>query len=147
MKRALVVLIVIFAFLGLSDSMYIARQEANTAPLLCNVENLSDCNIVAQSRYSYLFGVPLATYGIVFYSGIFILGALELALPYRPFRRALQAVSVVGVAISVYFTYVEIFVIRALCIYCLASALITLFILIAAGFIEPLRRGGDAASI
>lgn len=140
MKRAGVVLIVILAFCGLSDSAYIAQNEANNAPLLCNIENISGCNIVAASQYSYIFGISVAEYGVIFYGIIFILAALELVLFNRFLRRMLQAISLIGVTASAYLTFLEFFVIKALCIFCLASAIISLFVLIAASFIEPIRR-------
>ncbi len=139
MKRTGVVLIIVLAFCGLSDSAYIAQQETNNASLLCDVQNLSGCNIVAASQYSHLFGIPLADYGIVFYGIIFILAALELVLANKLLRRLLQGISLIGVADSLYFTFLQIFVIRELCIFCLASAFIALCILVSASFIEPLR--------
>jgi len=140
MKRVGVIGILVLAFFGISDSVYLAQNETSNTPLVCNVENLSDCNIVAASQYSQLFGIPIAEFGIVFYGFIFVLAALELFLFNRLLRRILQIVSLVGVASSLYFTFLEIFVIDALCIYCLVSALITLLILVSASFIEPIRK-------
>ncbi len=142
MKRAGVALILILAFAGLADSSYLAQHEASGAPLLCNINNLSGCNIVAASPYSHLFSIPLAEYGVIFYGIIFVLAALELVIFDRLLRRVLQGVSLVGVVASLYFTLVQIFIIGALCVYCLASALITLLILLSASFIEPIRRDG-----
>jgi len=142
MKRIGVVFILILAFSGLADSAYLARQEASGEPLLCNIQNLSGCNIVAASEYSRLFGIPLAQYGVLFYGILFVLAALELVIFDKLLRRVLQAISLVGVIFSLYFTSVQIFFIGAFCIYCLASAIIALLILIFASFIEPMRTGG-----
>lgn len=140
MKRAGVVIVLVLSFCGLSDSIYLTQNEASNTPLICNVNNLSDCNIVAASQYAHLFGIPLAEYGVVFYGGIFILAALELALFNRLLRRILQGVSFIGIVVSLYFTFIEIFVIRALCIYCIISALIAFLIFISSCFIEPMRK-------
>jgi len=140
MKRAGVVCIVVLAFFGLADSIYLAQNEISNTPLICTVQNLSDCNIVATSQYSRIFGIPLAEFGVAFFSIVFILSALELFLFNRILRRILQMISLVGVVASLYFSFIEIFVIHALCIYCLASAGITLFILISASVIEPVRK-------
>ena len=140
MKRAGVILILLFAFFGLSDSLYIAQNEARNTPLLCTVDNLSGCNIVAASQYSNFLGVSIAEYGVMFYAFLFVIAALELVLFDRLLRRILQVASVVGVAASVYLTFLEVFVIRALCIYCIASAIIALFVFIAATLIEPIKR-------
>ncbi|KKW39419.1 hypothetical protein A3I46_00380 [Candidatus Kaiserbacteria bacterium RIFCSPLOWO2_02_FULL_54_13] len=139
MKRAGVVLILVLSFAGIADSAYLAQHKANGTPLICNIQNLSDCNIVANSQYSYIFGIPIAELGVLFYSIMFVLAALELALFDRLLRRVLQAFSLVGLLISIFSTIVQVFVINALCIYCLASALISLLIFVLATLIEPIK--------
>jgi len=140
MKRIWVVLILLLAFCGIADSAYLAEHELNGTPLICNIQNLDGCNIVATSQYSYLFGVPLAEYGVLFYGILFVLAALELVLFDRLLRRVLQGIALVGVLASLYFTSLQVFFIGAFCIYCLVSATLTLLILICASLIEPLRR-------
>ena len=140
MKRIGVVFILVFAFIGIADSAYLAEHEANGTPLICNIQSLSGCNTVASSQYSLLFGIPLAQYGVLFYSILFVLSALELAIFDRLLRRIIQGVSLVGVVASLYFTFVQAFVIGAFCIYCLASAFVALSIFVCASFIEPIRR-------
>lgn len=139
MKRWGVILILILAFAGLADSAYLAQHEASGTPLICNIQNLSGCNIVANSQYSRIFGIPVADFGVLFYSIIFVLAALELVLFDRLLRRVLQVFALVGLATSVVTTLVQIFLIQALCIYCLASAVITVIIFILATLIEPIK--------
>lgn len=140
MKRLWVVLILILAFFGLADSAYLAQSALSGTSLLCNIQNLSGCNVVAASEYSRLFGIPLAIYGVVFYSAVFMLAALELALYNLLLRRALQVASVIGVLSSLYFVFVQKFFIGAFCIYCFVSAVIALLILVCASLIEPIRK-------
>jgi uncharacterized membrane protein len=140
LKRIGVAGILMLAFFGLADSAYLAEHEISGTPLLCSIQNLSGCNVVAASQYSHLFGQPLAVYGVFFYGIFFILAALELVLFDRFLRRVLQGISLIGVIASLYFTLIQIFVIGAFCIYCFASALTALFIFIFATLIEPIRR-------
>ena len=140
MKRTGVVLILLLAFFGLADSLYLTQQELSGTPLICNIENLSGCNTVASSQYSHIFGIPLAEFGVLFYAVLFILAALELVIFDRLVRRALQVLALIGVLSSIYFTFVQVFLIGAFCIYCFASAITTLLILIFAILIEPVRR-------
>lgn len=139
MKRAGVALILLFAFLGIVDSAYLAQHKLNGTPLLCAAEGLSDCNAVTASEYSRLFGVPIAELGVLFYGIMFVLAALELVLVDQLLRRALQVFSLVGIAASLYFTFVQVAFIGALCIYCLASTAIALLIFVFASLIEPMR--------
>lgn len=140
MKRVGVALILLFAFLGIADSTYLAQHELKGTPLLCTADSLSDCNVVVTSEYSRLFGVPIAGLGVLFYGIMFVLAALELVLFDQLLRRALQIFSLVGIAASLYFTFVQVAFIGALCIYCLASTAIALLIFIFASLIEPMRR-------
>lgn len=140
MKRLWVVGILVLAFGGLADSAYLAQHEVTGAPLICNIQNLSGCNIVAASEYSRIFGIPVAEFGVLFYSIMFVLAALELVIFDRLLRRVLQVFALVGLVSSLYSTFVQIFFIQALCIYCLASALIATIIFILATLIEPLKK-------
>lgn len=139
MKRVGVAGILILAFFGLANSAYLAKQEASGEPLICTIQNLSGCNIVTASEYSKLFGIPLAQYGILFYGVLFVLAALELVLFDRLLRRVLQTIASIGVLFSLYFVFVQMFLIGAFCIYCLASAVIAFLIFLFASFIEPMR--------
>jgi uncharacterized membrane protein len=140
MKRIGVVGILILAFFGIANSAYLAESKITGTPLICDIQNLSGCNIVANSQYSQLFGIPLAEYGVLFYGILFVLAALELVLFDRLLRRVLQGAALVGILASLYFTSVQVFLIGAVCIYCLASSIIALLIFILATLIEPLRK-------
>lgn len=140
MKRAGVILILLLAFVGIADSAYLAEHAANGTPLLCNIQNLTGCNIVANSQYSYIFGIPTAELGVLFYSIMFVLAALELAIFNRLLRRVLQVFALIGLIFSIFSTLTQVFIIQALCVYCLASAVITICIFILASFIEPIKR-------
>jgi uncharacterized membrane protein len=139
-KRWAIIAILVLAFFGLADSFYLAEHAKTGAPLICTIEGLSDCNTVAASPYSRMFGIPVADFGVVFYSFVFIMAALELVLVNRQLRRMLQVLSVIGIAVSVYSTIVQKFFIKAFCVYCLVSSLITVLMLILATQIEPLRK-------
>lgn len=140
MKRAFVVAILVLAFFGTVDSIYLTQHELNGTPLLCNIQNLSGCNIVTTSQYSRVFGIPIAEFGILFYSIIFVLSALEIVIFDQLLRRVLQVASLFGVLSAIYFTSIQMFVIGAFCIYCLASALTAFVIFILASLIEPIGR-------
>lgn len=138
MKRIGVVLILVLAFLGLADSAYLAQHEATGTPLICTT--ISGCNVVAASQYSHIFGIPVAQFGVLFYSILFVLAALELVIFDRLLRRVLQVLAIIGLLVSLYSTFVQVFLIQALCEYCLASALFTVLVFVLASFIEPIKK-------
>ena len=144
MKRVAIALILLCSFCGVADSAYLTEHEVAGTPLLCNISGLSGCNIVAQSPYSHIFGISLAEYGLAFYGLLFVLCAFELLAYNRPLRRLIQLLAAGGFIASLYFAFLQFFVINALCVYCMASALLTILIFILAWFIEPIRHQGTA---
>jgi uncharacterized membrane protein len=120
------------AVLGLVDSWYLARSAYEGLSLTCNISGLDGCNTVAQSAYSHLFGIPLGAYGVVFYALVLSAAIIVRSTSSVPSARALLALSIVGVVASAIFVGIQVFLIQALCIYCLGSAALSLALLFAA---------------
>jgi uncharacterized membrane protein len=101
---------------GLLIALYLSTVELRGE--LPNCGPLHGCEQVALSEYSRIGGVPVAVFG-VFLS--LILLALALAWWRTEDRRLLAAhygLSLVGVIFELYFTYLELFVIGAVCVWC-----------------------------
>ena len=123
----------ILAVLGLGVAAYLTFVEATYTPVVCGP--VGDCNAVQTSSYARLFGViPVGLMGAVGYLGI-----LGVSL-YSRFRHdqisANGPIVILGMAgfgtlFSIYLTYLEIFVIHAVCIWCISSALLITLILLA----------------
>lgn len=85
------------------------------------------CETVQLSRWSSFLGLDVALIGLVGYAGLFGLALLSLqprfASDPRP-ARLLAVLSGIGVLFAVYLTWLELFVIHAICRWCVGSALI-----------------------
>jgi uncharacterized membrane protein len=112
------------SFVGLADTLYLSWTHLMGILPTCAI--LQGCDIVLQSPYAKVFGEPLAYFGLVFYAyllGIAILLAID---PYsKGLRFGVLVYSAIGVLCSLVFVYLWIFVIHALCIYCVVSAITT----------------------
>lgn len=131
-RPTILALIIALSFFGIADSWYLYQSAATDTALVCDLgAGLSGCNVVAQSPYSYVLGFPLALYGVGFFGVIFALASLLVLYPRRDFYLGLFLLSTFGSLASIVFLGLQVFAIKALCIYCLASAAITftLFIL------------------
>jgi uncharacterized membrane protein len=86
-------------------------------PAFCGAD--SECDLVQQSRWSTLLGMPIALWGLLTYA---LLARLVWRLRTRAgaWRMALT-IAGVGAAVSWYLTTVSVLVIEATCAYCLAS--------------------------
>lgn len=80
------------------------------------------CDAVQTSRYATFLGVPTALWGVALYALLLALGVVGLTTAGRWLVAFLLAV--VGVSFTAYLTYLELFVIRAICSYCVVSALV-----------------------
>ena len=120
------------ALIGIGVAFYDAYAIYNGQALWCPPP-INGCNEVANSPYARIFNLPVGYFGVVYYLYMFCLAAL---LAFDPFSRGLRfaaiAYSALGVGFSIYFMYLQIEFIHAFCVYCLASAVTTLLLFIAA---------------
>ena len=132
-RTILLALIIALSLLGVADSWYLLQSAVTDTALTCDIgAGLDGCNIVAQSPYSKLFGVPLALYGVGFF-GLIFLGALALLFSRNPrLYLVLLGLAGIGAAASVVFLYIQFVLIKALCIYCLLSAAIAFALILLA---------------
>ncbi len=125
----LTVLLLMLAFMGIADAWYLTASALSDTALSCDLGAVLDgCNIVAKSEYSHFLGLPLALYGVGFYAITFVLAALLLVVSDMRIARALYLLSMAGALASVVFLGIQFVLIQALCIYCIASAVISFLI-------------------
>lgn len=124
MSKPLFVLI----FLGLVDSSYLTYEHFFGASSgLCPWNNpWLACGRVLDSPYSMVGFVPLALLGAMHYMGMIVWLLLLKKTGNNLFAHFLKLQSTIGILFSVYLVYLQAAVIGAYCVYCLASALISL---------------------
>ena len=102
------------------------------------------CETVASSEYSAPFGVPVAFMGLAF---SIVLVVLAGAWWRRADRRALLAaytMLLLGTLFAAYLTYLELFVIDAICPWCVSFAISIVVSLVIAGLaMRRSSRGGE----
>jgi len=112
------------AFIGLLDAWYLADMAYTGGTLACSIAGLDGCNVVAQSAYSRFLGQPLAVYGVAFYSLFLVIAIYKFARPSMFLAKLILAFGIIGALSSLYFLYIQTFLIKALCVYCIGSALV-----------------------
>jgi uncharacterized membrane protein len=91
---------------------------------------------VQTSAYGALFGVPVAFYGVVGYAlilAVALAGLQPAFLGRRWPTRLLAALAVGGFLFTLYLTYIELFVLHAICRWCVGSAVVITAITVVAG--------------
>jgi uncharacterized membrane protein len=131
--------IALLALAGLSIALYLWFHKIGViGDLRCGT---GDCEYVQTSPYGALFGVPVAFYGVVGYAAILAVALAGLQPAYCGRRwptRLLAGLAVGGFLFTLYLTYVEVFVLHAICRWCVGSAVVITAITIVA--VSAVRR-------
>lgn len=119
------------ALVGMADAFYVASASYSGQPL--REFFIEGANAVLNSPYARIAGVPLSYLGLMFYTHMF---GLAVLLAIDPVSRGLRVgallYSAMGVCSSAYYMYLQLNFIRALCVYCILSAILTVLLFIAA---------------
>lgn len=110
---------------GVGLATYLAMYKLGyIGTLACKV---GSCETVNLSRWATLLGIPVAIWGLGFYIvlfGIALLGTTERFASATWVSHALLVLTGWGVAFSAWLTYLELYVIHAICMFCVISAIL-----------------------
>lgn len=126
--------------IGLMVSIYMTAYKLLNNDAMCL--GSGDCSTVNASPYSEIYGIPVAAVGVLGYLAILVLLVLETRGNKFLAANAPLAVfglSVGGFAFTVYLVYLEIYVIKALCPFCVASQ-VTMTILFILSIVRLVRQ-------
>jgi uncharacterized membrane protein len=118
-------LIRLLTLAGIGVSGYLTWAHLAHQSVACGQSQ--DCDIVQQSVYSEVGGIPVALLGLVAYTTLFALTLLRDREPEGAddyISLAIFGISLIGVLYSAYLTYLELYVIYAVCWWCVSSAII-----------------------
>jgi uncharacterized membrane protein len=118
--------LIALALVGIANTLYLSLSIYTGVAPSCVLEG---CEVVLNSPYSKLFGVPLSYIGLVYYLYMLCLAAL-LAVDPRSLGLRLGTLiyTGVGLVMSGIFIYIQGVLIGAYCQYCLISAVLTLLL-------------------
>lgn len=118
-------IVLLLSLAGLGISAYLSYLRSSGGTLFC--AGVGDCERVQASVYAEMAGIPVAFLGLLVYMSLFALGLWQTLV--RPEAREIPmlatfGLSLVGMLYSAYLTYIELFVIQAVCFWCVISALV-----------------------
>lgn len=114
--------------LGILLAAYLTWVHFNSGSLVCGV---GDCHTVQASEYATIGPLPVAVLGLGMYAVVLLANLLALAQPDRAMGPSVAAFGVLlaGTLYAAYLTWLEVAVIRAICQWCVASALLSVVLL------------------
>lgn len=116
--------IALLALVGLFVSLYLWLNQLVGGEIKCGT---GGCDVVQASRWARFLGIPVAFYGVAGYSAILAIALFALRPAALGSRRPLLWLAVLatgGFLFTLWLTYLELFVIHAICRWCVASAVI-----------------------
>ncbi|MDP3727701.1 MAG: vitamin K epoxide reductase family protein [bacterium] len=119
------VAVLVLAAAGCGLAAYIAHKKAGRQKMVCYIGQ--DCDTVVHSEYSRFLGMPIEILGIFYYAAV---AAAYLAFLAEPAAASLPALffvlalSAAAFLFSLYLTFIQGFVLREWCEWCLTSAAI-----------------------
>jgi uncharacterized membrane protein len=119
LDRKLRIAIGLICLLGIGIAGYLTYVHYAGIKVAC-LSGSGGCETVQASRYSKLDGIPVAVLGLCGY--VAILGSLALRSELGRF--AGFGIALIGFGFSAYLTYRELFTIKAICQWCVASAVL-----------------------
>ena len=117
------VAVIILGLLGLSVSVYLSLKQISGAEIgTCPIFG-TGCGDVLHSKYSEFLGIPLAYFGVLFYSLVTISGILFAIYKKNKLLNWIAFLAIIGFVDSVGFIYIQGVLIGAYCFYCVISAI------------------------
>ncbi|OJX46894.1 MAG: hypothetical protein BGO78_15415 [Chloroflexi bacterium 44-23] len=136
-------LLIIISILGFLDATYLLIIKLTANQALC-VPGLGDCWTVNTSSYSEWNGIPLSALGALAYIAILLITIFRTKIDLlRNFGHILTlGIALSGFIFSIYLTYLQFAVIKAICPFCLVSAvtMTTVFVLSIIRYLEIQRQ-------
>ncbi len=118
-ERNLRIAAAVLALVGIGVAIYIVIADSGGGAPKC-LAGGTGCETVADSHYSHIAGINVAVFGIFGYA-LLLIAAL---VPGDAGRFGGFLTALVGFGFSLYLTYLELFVIDAICQWCVASAVL-----------------------
>ena len=113
MKYKLLLLIFLISLI----SSIILLSTSNGDSSFCKTDG--GCNSIQNSKYAYLFGISNSIYGIFIFAFLSLTTFIEIIKPTQIKRLLIDSGAIIGFLIALYFIYLQIFIIKAFCKFCL----------------------------
>jgi uncharacterized membrane protein len=131
-------LLVLFSFGGFLDATYLTVKHYLGTPIPCSI--FAGCEKVTTSQYATLWGIPVAMLGAIYYLLIFVLLIAYLDTKKEPVLYFTARLTLIGFLASIWFLYLQLFIIKAICLYCVVSAFTSTMLFVLGIMLLTLKR-------
>ena len=121
----------LLSLFGFGVSIYLTITHFSPHALVCVSNSTFNCEKVTTSPQSEVFGIPVAMLGLFYFVPMFALcSPMAWRSTDRRIHLARLALSIVGVGMILYLIIAELFIIKAICLWCSSVHLVTFILFI-----------------
>lgn len=119
-------ILILLTLVGLLLSMYLAYLYSLPVPVICVGGDHNSCEVVRNSSESYFLGIRLPFWGIAYFICFLFLEMLYLAKTFsgKLLLSLMGFMLISGLLFETYMTFVQFFVLRSVCAWCLGIELV-----------------------
>jgi uncharacterized membrane protein len=130
LPNSLAIFLIVVALLGFADASYltIAHYQGVVPP--CTI--VTGCEVVLTSPYATIIGIPVSLLGAVYYLVVLIGIFSYLESKKTPLLKWALVATVLGLLFTLWFLYVQAFILGSFCLYCLGSAVTSIILFMTA---------------
>lgn len=130
LPKWLIITFFVAALIGFADSTYLTAQHIRGVIPPCGLA--SNCDSVLNSKYASVGPLPVSALGLMYYGTVLVMLIAYFDSYQRRILHWASWLVSAGLLASIYFVYVQGFVLNAWCMYCLTSAFMTLIMFLCA---------------
>ena len=130
-------ILIILSLVGFGVSIYLAVTKYLGFAVPCGLTH--GCEDVLNSKYANIFGIPLAVWGTLYFTGVIIVSLL--ANHYKKWKKVLTILLSLGAIFAAVFLSLQFFVLKKICQYCLLTDFLAILLLLLDINIEHQKPG------
>lgn len=126
---------ILFGLAGFIVASYVSHKKKTAQPMVCPLNG--DCETVTSSAYSKFFGLPVERIGVFYYALIVLVYGVHALIPWLlsdTIMFFVMGLSIGAFVFSLYLIFIQAFVLKKWCTWCLFSAAFSTFIFITSVF-------------
>ena len=115
------------AVVGIANAGYLVwKHYQHARPLVCPLGH--DCSTVTESKWSNIFFVRNEVMGLLFYISMLAAGVAAFFLSHPLLFLAIKIATGLGLILSLFLLWVQLYKVKDYCFYCIISALINVLL-------------------
>lgn len=110
----------VISLLGFLDATYLTITHFSGGKLVCDTSG--GCTAMTSNQYATIGPVPVALLGAIYYLLLFLLTVGYLDTKKEMILKMVAKITVIGFAMSLWFVFLQLVVLKQICWYCMVSA-------------------------